>query len=115
MLFDHHGNRKYLVSEERRAFIAAARKAPPKVETFCLTLAYSGARISEVLALTRERIDPATQAIIFETLKRRRRGVFRAVPVPSDLITRLEQVHCLAENDRELRLGHGVERLLGNA
>lgn len=52
MLFDQFGNRKYLTSTERRAFMDAAKRAAPEVETFCLTLAYTGARISEVLALT---------------------------------------------------------------
>jgi integrase len=35
----------------------AARRAAPEIETFCLTLAYTGARISEVLALVPLRID----------------------------------------------------------
>lgn len=95
MLFDRNGNRKYLTSDERRAFIRAAKRALPPMETFCLTLAYTGARISEVLALTPERIDASACVIIFETLKRRRRGVYRAVPVPPELLSRLEIVHGL--------------------
>jgi integrase len=109
MLFDQNGARKYLTTSERAAFIEAARNAPPKVETFCLTLAYTGARISEVLALTPPRIDLSAQAIIIETLKRRRRGIFRAVPIPVNLITRLDAVHKIAAlrgnpTESELRL-----------
>ena len=104
MLFDQNGNRKYLTSDERRAFIGAAEKAAPEVATFCLTLAYTGARISEVLALVPERIDASAQTIIIETLKRRRRGVYRAVPVPSELLARLEEVHGLRQADPKLRL-----------
>jgi integrase len=93
MLFDGTGNRKYLTIAERRAFIAAAPGLRPQVETLCLILAYTGARISEVLALTPSRIDCETCVVIVETLKRRQSGVFRAIPVPRSLIARLDAVH----------------------
>lgn len=96
MLFDQGGNRKYLTAVERRAFMMAAEQSPPEIETFCLTLAYTGARISEVLALSPARIDVAAGVIVFETLKRRRRGVYRAVPVPTKLLERLDTVHGLS-------------------
>jgi integrase/recombinase XerD len=93
MLYDREGNRKYLTSSERRAFMEAAKRAKPEVETFCLTLAYTGARISEVLALTPARIDISAQAIVIESLKKRTRGIYRAVPVPAALLGRLERVY----------------------
>lgn len=93
MLYDQQGNRKYLTKSERQAFIDAAKRASPEIETFCLTLAYTGARISEVLALVPLRIDTSANAIIIECLKKRKRGVYRAVPVPSDLLYRLNEVH----------------------
>ena len=80
-LFDAKGNRKYLTARERLAFVCAASKKPAAISTFCLTMAFTGARISEVLALTATRIDAADEAIIFETLKQRKKRVFRAVPV----------------------------------
>jgi integrase/recombinase XerD len=92
-LLDTRGRRKYLTSNEHAAFIGAAFKSKSQRGSFCLTLALTGARISEVLALTPERIDRGGGAIVFETLKRRRRGVFRAVPVPAELISRLCHVH----------------------
>jgi integrase len=104
MLFDQNGNRKYLTSDERRAFIEAAKRAAPDTATFCLTLAYTGARISEVLALVPERVDASAQTVIFETLKRRRRGVYRAVPVPGELLTLLENVHVLGESNPRDRI-----------
>lgn len=39
-----------------------------------------------MLALTANRIDAADEAIIFETLKQRKRQIYRAVPVPRTLI-----------------------------
>jgi|SRR5665213_391990 len=92
-LFDSEGNRKYLVASERLAFARAAFRRGGEVGTFCLTLAFTGARISELLALTSERIDRSNCAVVFETLKRRKRGVFRAVPVPQKLIVIIERVH----------------------
>jgi integrase len=73
-IFDHRGNRKYLIAQERQTFIYIASKRYEAVSTFCLTMAFTGARISEVLALTASRIDAADEAIIFETLKQRKVG-----------------------------------------
>jgi integrase len=92
-LHDSRGRRKYLVSIERRAFLQAALNVGGKTASFCAVLALSGARISEVLALTPEHIDDGNCAINFETLKRRRSGVIRAVPVPRKLLSYLEGVH----------------------
>jgi integrase/recombinase XerD len=60
--------------------------------SFCLTIAVTGARISEVLALTSDRIDAANEAIVFDTLKQREDGVFRAVPVPGWLLQRIARL-----------------------
>lgn len=95
MLFDHLGNRKYLTGAEWQAFLAAAEKAEPFTRTFCATIAYCGARISEVRALTANSIDEANEAIVFECLKRQRKGVFRAVSVPRELIKLINDVHGL--------------------
>jgi hypothetical protein len=68
-LFDQTGNRRYFVARERVAFVCAAVAEGGTVGSFCLTLAFTGARISEVLALTGGRIDFGNDAIVFETLK----------------------------------------------
>ena len=93
MLYDQQGNRKYLTRNERQAFMDAASRAAPEIETFCLTLAYTGARISEVLALVPLRIDRSAKAIIIESLKKRKRGIYRAIPVPANMLERLDNVH----------------------
>jgi len=104
MLFDQNGTRKYLTPTERKAFIKAAENAEPEVSTFCLTLAYTGARISEALALVPARVDMAAQAIIIECLKKRKRGVYRSIPVPATLLCKLNKVHGLSEIDSSERL-----------
>ena len=92
-MFDQRGNRTYLNHHERRAFYHAVKQEPDALRrAFCLTLFYTGCRISEALNLTAERIDLTGKAVVFETLKRRRRGHFRAVPVPDSLVALLRQV-----------------------
>jgi integrase len=51
-LYDAEGRRLYFTEDDRRAFIAAAAKAPREVRTFCGVLHATGCRISEALALT---------------------------------------------------------------
>lgn len=92
-LFDERGRRKYLVPLERKQFLQAALDAGGPTASFCAVLVFSGARISEVLALTPERIDDANGTINFETLKRRKKGVIRTVPVPKNLLFYLDGVH----------------------
>lgn len=105
MLFDPNGNRKYLTSVEATAFRRAARNEEAEAETFCLALAYSGARISEVLALTPAKVDIGSSVLVFESLKKRKRGVFRAVPVPQRALQRLDDVYNIhaAIHDNERR------------
>jgi site-specific recombinase XerD len=88
-LLDGLGHRKYLVAKERIAFVRAASDKGGETGAFCLTLAITGARISEVLALSADRIDTADETIIFKTLKQRGKAIFRAVPVPTPLINLL--------------------------
>ena len=93
-LIDPNGNRLYLTPNEREAFIEAAKRSPSRdVRTFATILYITGCRISEALALTPGRIDFNAEVIVFETLKKRKRGVYRAVPVPSDVLDILDMVH----------------------
>ena len=91
-LYGRNGKRKYLNLAERGDFIETAKRQPLKKKAFCLVLAYTGCRISEGLRLNRERVDVADLALIFETLKQRKRGEFRAVPAPQELVELLLQL-----------------------
>ena len=62
------------------------------MRSFCLTLLYTGARISEVLGLVPTRIDPVSGVVIIRSLKKRRDNDFRAVPVPQALLEELAVV-----------------------
>ena len=96
-LFDSAGHRLYLTPEERAAFLEASKAAPRPVRTFCHTLHTTGCRISEALQLTPKRIDLKAALVIFETLKQRKKGIYRAVPVPPDYLDTLDMVHGLRE------------------
>jgi integrase len=96
-LFDPQGRRLYLTAKERGAFVETASNAQREVRTFSLVLAYTGCRISAALALTPRSFDFSGRAIVFETLKKRRTGVYRAVPMPQDALDTIDMVHGLQE------------------
>jgi integrase len=93
-LHDQHGHRKYLTPAERDAFLRAADDAEVReVRSFCATLAYTGCRISEALALTAHRIDLKDGTIVIESAKKRQTGIYRPISVPPALLDMLNLVH----------------------
>lgn len=100
--------RKYLTDEERTRFLHAAEHYSRVVRTLCGTLAYSGCRLSEALALTVHRVNLNDASILFESLKRRRRGVFRSVPLPRPFLDSLDMVHDINALQRRPDRGAGV-------
>jgi integrase/recombinase XerD len=108
-LYGPTGGRKYLNAAERRRFIKAANRADPQTRLFCLVLGWSGGRISEVLALTAAAIDIESGVVNIETLKRRKRGIVRQVPLPRDTLRELNRFFklCVMQRDPDL----AVERL----
>jgi len=87
-VYDETGRRKYVNSAERGRFLDAAERLPPERRALCALLVFTGCRISEALALTRDHVDAERGTITFRTLKRRR-IVFRMVPVPESLVSTL--------------------------
>jgi integrase/recombinase XerD len=78
------------------------------VRTLCAVLAFSGCSISEATALTIDHVDLNAGTLVFESLKKRRRGVFRAVPVPPSLLKDLDNVHGVLEIQARGDRGAGV-------
>jgi integrase len=107
-LYDDSGKRKYLTPSEREAFLKAADEQGREERTFCHTLAYTGCRISEALELTADRVDLKAGVIVFESLKKRKRGVYRAVPVPPVLLDTLDMVHDIRAAQRRRDKGKNV-------
>ena len=102
------GARKYLTAGERVSFLREAERAARSVRTLCMTLVYAGCRLSEALALTADRVDLAAGVLVFESLKKRRRGVFRTVPVPPAVLDALDLVHGIREMQTRPGGGRGV-------
>lgn len=96
-LFDPEGRRLYFTADQRAAFLAAARNAPREVRSFCGVLHHTGCRISEALYLLPCHIDLAGHAITVESLKKRRKGVFRAIPCPVEFLDELDIIHGLRQ------------------
>jgi len=94
-LYDPNGQRLYLTQDERAAFLKAAKTLPNDQRTFCTVLHDTGCRVSEALNMSIAHVDLSGQRIVFETLKKRRRGVFRGVPVSPDTLDLLDIVHAV--------------------
>ncbi len=89
-LYARGGGRKYLNRAERQRVLATMMELEPGRALFALTLAWTGARVSEVLALTPSSFQIERGIVALQTLKRRRHSV-REVPVPPALIAALDR------------------------
>jgi integrase/recombinase XerD len=88
-LYARDGRRKYLNRDERRRALAVTATLEPTMALFAQTLAWTGARVSEVLALTPASFQIERGVVAIVTLKRRRFSV-REVPLPANLLAAIE-------------------------
>ena len=109
-LYTSDGQRKYLTQDEQARFLSSASQLDrADVRTFCMTLAFTGCRISEALQLTVERVDLSAKVVRFRTLKKRDKVEFRAVPVPDHYLDALKLVHDISKRQK---LKHGKDAVL---
>ncbi|MCG8329820.1 MAG: tyrosine-type recombinase/integrase [Chitinophagales bacterium] len=85
-LHNAKGQRKYLNNAERRRFLESTKTIRTDKKLFCQLLFFTGARIGEIHNLRKHNIDFSNETVIIETLKRRRKGVYREIPIPSFLL-----------------------------
>jgi integrase/recombinase XerD len=78
----------------------AAKLLEPRTAALALILLWSGARISEVLALRVIDLDLTEMLVVLRTLKRRRPHV-REVPLPEDLLQRLDRTFDLSARQKD--------------
>jgi len=76
---------------ERARFLRAADSLSLRRRALCHVLAYAGCRVSEALALTLHHVDAERFTVTIRTLKRRKL-VYRAVPVPQAVIEMLKRL-----------------------
>ncbi len=89
--------RKYLSKEERHRFFASARLSEkPELQTFALTLGYTGGRISEILALRAGDVS-LERASVFVISLRRSYESWREIPIPEEFNRELELTHHLRQ------------------
>ena len=90
-LYAAAGERLYVNREERTAFKDCADKQDTELRLLCLTLLYSGCRLSEALNLRIQDIQPACGILSVRTLKKRQQGHIREIPLPTDFLEELKQ------------------------
>ncbi len=95
------GVRKYLNHDERKRVLGACAMLGTRPALFVLTLAWTGARVSEILALTPRAIQVERSLISIVTLKRRRWSV-REVPIPPELMQSITQEFSLLTAQQDL-------------
>ncbi|OIQ19385.1 MAG: hypothetical protein BM557_06310 [Flavobacterium sp. MedPE-SWcel] len=89
-LHSDKGQRKYLNQVERLRFFEVTRDYTTSKKLFCQLLYYTGARIAEIHNLTTGSIDFANGTVVLETLKKRKRGIYREIPLPESLLNDLQ-------------------------
>jgi integrase/recombinase XerD len=104
-LYAATGARKYLNQHERGRALAAMHALPASRALFALTLAWTGARVSEVLALRPSSFQIERGVVALITLKRRRH-VVREVPIPPALMQNLDRYFELAAAQRDPERAH---------
>lgn len=112
-LYSDTGERLYLTATERARFEEASRRQARETMTFALVMLYTGCRISEALALKARNIDLENMAIGIESLKKRRKGVFRSIPIPERLSEALDLVHAIRETKNGNRKLWSFSRMTG--
>ncbi len=90
--YDAEGRRKYLSRDEGSRFVQHATQRPRSEALFCLTIYYTGCRISEALALRPQDLDQETKAILIRSLKKRQKRETRRLPVPVFLVKELSSI-----------------------
>jgi integrase/recombinase XerD len=88
-LYSRAGTRKYLNADELDRLLRAIGALPLDERLFSLTLFWTGARISEVLALREVSFQVHDCLVSVRTLKRRRFSI-REIPLPPDLVAAID-------------------------
>lgn len=90
--YDKAGRRKYLSRSEGQRFLDRVVQLPRINALFCLTLYYTGCRISEALGMQRHDLDREMNVVLIRSLKKRGKNEIRRIPIPEFLAKELRNV-----------------------
>ena len=91
-LYNDKSERLYINADERTRFLEALSEESDDIRAFCLTLFYTGCRLSEARELRFSSIQPKARLISFRSLKKRNQHHIRETPVPQELIDALDKL-----------------------
>ena len=100
-LYAASGARKYVNAAERARFLQAADVQDPMTRALCLMLTYTGCRLSEALNLIDDAVQADGKVIAIRSLKKRRTGIVREVPVPDVLFQAIQDAQELRDRDHK--------------
>jgi integrase len=89
-LYNDQSERLYINADERERFLEVLDSESDDIRAFCLTLFYTGCRLSEARELRFSSIQEKARLISFRSLKKRNQHHIREIPVPQDLIDALD-------------------------
>lgn len=104
-LYTPRGERKYVNQAERQRVLSAMQSLDSERALFCLLLAWTGGRVSEVLAVQANSFQIDRNIVALRTLKRRKPHV-REVPIPPGLMAALDNHFDLRELQRDPERSH---------
>lgn len=90
-----NGERKYVNRAERSRILIAMEKLRPEPCLFGLLLAWTGARVSEILALSADSFQIEASVVSIVSLKKRGEISIRELPIPPALMKRLDHHYSL--------------------
>lgn len=91
-LYGHDSRRLYINASERGRFLVAAASQPDHIRVFCLTLLYTGCRLTEARELTWVSLQPEEQLLSIRCLKKRANQHVREVPIPASLVEEISRL-----------------------
>ena len=91
-LYNDKSERLYINADERMRFLEVLSSESDDIRAFCLTLFYTGCRLSEARELRFSSIQPKARLISFRSLKKRNQHHIREIPVPQELIDALDKL-----------------------
>lgn len=100
-LYSRDGERLYLNQSERQKFIEVAKTQSLPIRLFCLTLVYTGCRLTEAVKLTKQDIQISEGIISIRSLKKRDIHHVREIPVPKSFVQSFKPlIDQLVDHDR---------------